>query len=76
MPRGMKKQALDKLQGELEAVRTAITQCESRLETLNEKEADILQQIEMEEFKRLKEMMAEHNMTMDDLKVSICNTNQ
>lgn len=68
MPRGVKKSTLEKLQQELLEVRDAITQYQECLTTLKEKERNLKQQLEVEEFKAVKEWMDGQNLTMEDLK--------
>lgn len=68
MARGVRKTALEKLQEELESTRDAISQYESCLKTLNEKERMLGEQIELEELKSLSGMMKDQNLTVEELK--------
>lgn len=68
MARGVRKTPVEKLQGELAEVRASISQYEDCLETLREKERTLKEQIQLEEFRVVTEMLRERDMTMDDLK--------
>ena len=68
MARGVRKTPIEKLQGELAEVRASIAQYESCLETMREKEGYLEEQIHLEEFKVVNEMLRERDMTMEDLK--------
>lgn len=68
MARGVRKTTLEKLQIELRAVRDSIQQYETSLQTLKEREANIAEQIELEEFKELKILMEDSGLTLDDIK--------
>ena len=68
MARGVRKSPVEKLQGELAEVQASIAQYESCLETMKEKEKAIMEQMQLEEFKVVNEMLKERDMTMDDLK--------
>lgn len=68
MARGVRKSPIEKLQGELADVQASIEQYESCLETMRERERTLLDQIQLEEFKVVNEMLKERDMTMDDLK--------
>lgn len=68
MARGVRKTPVEKLQGELAEVQASISQYENCLETMREKEKSLLDQIQLEEFKVVNEMLRERDMTMDDLK--------
>ena len=67
MARGVRKTPIEKLQGELAEVRASIAQYESCLETMREKEGYLEEQIQLEEFKVVNEMLRERDMTMEDL---------
>ena len=71
MARGVRKTPLEKLQGELEEVQNSIAQYENCLETMREREKALEDQIQLEEFKVVNEMLRERDMTMDDLKEMI-----
>lgn len=68
MARGVRKSALVKLQEELESTREAINQYEDCLKTLKEKEKMLAEQIEVEELKSLSGFMKDQNLSVDDLK--------
>lgn len=68
MARGVRKTPLEKLQAELSEVQATITQYESCLETMREKEKTIQEQIQLEEYKELKSLLDEQGMTLDDIK--------
>lgn len=68
MARGVRKTPLEKLQTELEEVQATITQYESCLGTMREKEKTIQEQIQLEEYKELKSLLDEQGMTLDDIK--------
>ena len=55
-------------QGELAEVQATIAQYENCLETMREKETYLEEQIQLEEFKVVNEMLRERDMTMEDLK--------
>ena len=62
------KSGIEKLQGELAEVQATIAQYENCLETMREKETYLEEQIQLEEFKVVNEMLRERDMTMEDLK--------
>lgn len=68
MARGVRKTSLEKLQQELEDVQNSMKQYQNALETLKEKEANLRQQLEIEEFKSVRELMNVNNMSLDELK--------
>lgn len=68
MARGVRRSPVEKLQGELADVQASIAQYEDCLETMREKEKALMEQIQLEEFKVVNEMLKEREMTMDDLK--------
>ena len=68
MARGIRKSPVEKLQGELADVQASIAQYESCLETMREKEKELREHIQLEEFKVVSDMLKERDMTMDDLK--------
>ena len=71
MARGVRKTPIEKLQGELAEVQNSIAQYENCLETMREREKALEDQIQLEEFKVVNEMLRERDMTMDDLKEMI-----
>ena len=72
MARGVRKTAAQKLQEELAEelaeVRSAIDQYEDCLKTMREKEKHLCEQIQLEQFKAVSELLKEREMTMEDLK--------
>lgn len=68
MARGVRKTPIEKLQGELAEVQESICQYENCLETLREREKSLEEQIQLEEFKAVSEMLKERDMTIEDLK--------
>lgn len=68
MARGVRKTPAEKLQGELAEVRNYISQYENSLETMRQREHSLEEQIQLEEFKVVNEMLRERDMSMDDLK--------
>ena len=53
---------------ELAEVRSAIDQYEDCLKTMREKEKHLCEQIQLEQFKAVSELLKEREMTMEDLK--------
>ena len=68
MARGVRKTPLEKLNEELGQVEEAIKQYRDCMETLKEKERQLRDQIELEQFKTVTAMLDEQGMTIDDLK--------
>ena len=68
MARGVRKSPMEKLQGELKEVQATIAQYENCLETMREKERALKEQMELEQFKAVNELLKEREMTMEDLK--------
>ena len=68
MARGVRKSPVEKLQGELEEVQASIAQYESCLETLRSKEVQLREQMQLEQFKVVSELLKERDMSMEDLK--------
>lgn len=68
MARRARKTPVEKYQEELEQVQASITQYESCLETLRDKETLLQQQILMEKFKEVNELLEDKELSMDDLK--------
>lgn len=68
MSRGVRKTPVEKLQGELAEVQASIVQYEKCLETMRQREREIGEQIQLEQFKTVNEMLRERDMTMEDLK--------
>jgi len=68
MARGVRKSALVKLQEELESTQEAIAQYQDCLKTLKEKEKMLAEQIEVEELKSLSGFMKDQNLSVENLK--------
>ena len=68
MARRVRKTPLEKYQEELEGVMASIAQYESCLETMREKEKQLQEQILLEKFKEVNELLEGQNMSLDDLK--------
>lgn len=68
MPRGVRKSELEKLKEELVNVQEAIQQYKEALTTMQEKEKNLQALICQEEFKTVKAMLDEREMSLDDLK--------
>lgn len=68
MARGVRKSPVEKLQGELEEVRRAISQYKECLETMKSREQELEDRIQLEEFKQVAEILKEREMSMEDLK--------
>ena len=66
--RRARKTPLEKYQEELEGVMASIAQYESCLETMREKEKQLQEQILLEKFKEVNELLEGQNMSLDDLK--------
>lgn len=68
MGRGVRRTPAEKLQGELAEVHSSILQYENSLETMRRREKTLEEQIQLEEFKAVNEMLRERDMSMEDLK--------
>lgn len=68
MARGVRKSPMEKLMEQLNEVEESIRQYESCLETLKEKEKDLKEQIELEEFRAIRGLLSEQGIGMEDLK--------
>ena len=75
MARGVRKSPAEKLQAELEEVQAAIAQYQDCLKTMREKEKNLCEQIQMEQFKAVSEMLKEREMTMEDVKELLASEN-
>ena len=75
MARGVRKSPAEKLQAELEEVQAAIAQYQDCLKTMREKEKNLCEQTQMEQFKAVSEMLKEREMTMEDLKELLASEN-
>lgn len=68
MARRARKTPLEKYQEELLEVTATIEQYESCLETMREKRQQLEDQIMLEKFKEVNELLEGQNMSLDDLK--------
>ena len=68
MARRARRTPLEKYQEELTEVQASIRQYEDCLETLRDKEGELREQILMEKFKEVNELLEGQNMSLDDLK--------
>ncbi|RKJ05457.1 hypothetical protein D7X87_08630 [bacterium D16-54] len=68
MARRARRTPLEKYQEELLEVQASIEQYEDCLENLREKEKGLKEQIMMEKFKEVNELLEVQNMSLDDLK--------
>ena len=68
MARRARRTPLEKYQEELQEVQESIQQYESSLQTLQEREKELQEQIMMEKFKEVNELLEMQNMSLDDLK--------
>lgn len=68
MARRARKTPLEKYQEELAEVRSSIEQYESCLETMQAKKEQLENQIMLEKFKEVNELLEGQNMSLDDLK--------
>lgn len=69
MPRGVRKTELEKLRDELTEVRATISQYKESLETMKEKEENLINLINQEEFKSISAMLEERGMSLKELKM-------
>ena len=68
MPRRARKTPVEKYQEELLQVQASIAQYENCLETMREKEQRLREQILMEKFREVNDLLESQNLSMDDLK--------
>lgn len=68
MARGVRKTPLEKLNGELAQVEEALEQYRECMGTLREKEKQLKEQIELEQFRSVMTLLDEQGMTVEDLK--------
>lgn len=68
MARRSRKTPAEKYQEELSQIQASITQYENSLETLRAKERQLQEQILMEKFREVNELLEIQEMSMDDLK--------
>ncbi|WP_097006538.1 hypothetical protein [Lacrimispora amygdalina] len=71
MPRGQRKNILEKLQFELQDVQDAIRQYENCIITLKKKEKTLKEQVAQEEYKEIAVLLKEQGLNMSDLKEMI-----
>jgi len=68
MARRSRRTPVEKLQEELNQVQASIAQYENCLETMREREKQLQEQIMMEKFKEVNELLESQDMSIDDLK--------
>lgn len=68
MARRARRTPLEKYQDELLEVQASIRQYEDCLETLRQREKELQDQLLMEKFKEVNELLEVQNMSLDDLK--------
>ena len=68
MARGVRKSPMEKLQEQINEVRESIKQYENCLVTLKEKEKELQDQIDLEEFKSVRGLLTEQGIGMEELK--------
>ena len=68
MARRARKTPMEKCQEELFTVKASIEQYENCLETLREKEKQLENQLLMEKFREINELLELQNLSLDDLK--------
>lgn len=68
MARRARRTPLEKYQDELLEVQASIRQYEDCLETLRKREKELQDQLLMEKFKEVNELLEVQNMSLDDLK--------
>ena len=68
MARGVRKSPMEKLQEQINEVRESIKQYENCLVTLKEKEKELQDQIDLEEFKSVRDLLTEQGIGMEELK--------
>lgn len=68
MARRARKTPLEKLEEELAQVRASIAQYENCLATMRNKEEELQNQMMMEKFKEVNELLEVQNLSLDDLK--------
>lgn len=68
MARRARKSPLEKMEEELAQVRSSIAQYEECLQTMHSREEELQNQILVEKFKEVNELLEVQNMSLDDLK--------
>ncbi|WP_373266562.1 hypothetical protein [Hungatella hathewayi] len=68
MARGVRKSPMEKLQEQINEVRESIKQYENCLVALKEKEKELQDQIDLEEFKSVRGLLTEQGIGMEELK--------
>lgn len=72
MARRARRTPLEKYEDELAQTYASIEQYESCLETLKERASKIQDQILMEKFRQVNELLEDQNLTLDDLRDMLC----
>ena len=75
MARRARRTPLEKYQEELAEVQASIRQYEECLETLQEREKELQEQILVEKFKEINEILEVQNLSLDDLKEMLTGEN-
>lgn len=69
MARGIRKSKKEKLEEKLAEIKESLIQYNKAIETLKEQEESIISELEQEASKEVLQLLTEHNMTVDDMKV-------
>lgn len=72
MARRARRTPLEKYEDELAQTYESIEQYENCLETLKERAAKLQNQILMEKFRQVNELLEDQNLSLDDLKEMLC----
>ena len=72
MARRARRTPLEKYEDELVQTYESIEQYESCLETLKERASKLQDQILMEKFRQVNELLEDQNLTLDDLRDMLC----
>ena len=75
MARRARRTPLEKYQEELAGVQASIRQYEVCLETLQEREKELQEQLLVEKFKEINEILEVQNLSLDDLKEMLTGEN-
>ena len=76
MPRGVRKNVIEKLQEELNNTKEEIVQYKAAIKTKEQRIKDLEEAIRMEELKELSNMLEENNMSITQLKEIISKNNK
>ena len=75
MARRARKTPLEKYEEELAETYASIEQYENCLETLKERAEKLQEQVLMEKFRQVNELLEDQNLSLDDLKEILCREN-